>query len=94
MNIPILNATTVVALVAATSVISPVVAQNYPAKPVRFIVGFPAGGTVDLVARGRPQGQTPLKGAAVQQVSSATGSDPRNALMCIRHRSVIISRHP
>ncbi len=26
-------------------------AQNYPVKPIRFIVGFPPGGTNDLVAR-------------------------------------------
>lgn len=65
MNIPILNAATVVALIAATSVISPVVAQNYPAKPVRFIVGFPAGGTVDLVARGLGQKLSPTWGQPV-----------------------------
>jgi tripartite-type tricarboxylate transporter receptor subunit TctC len=40
-------------------------AQGYPAKPVRFIVGFPAGGTVDLVARGLGQKLSPLWGQPV-----------------------------
>jgi tripartite-type tricarboxylate transporter receptor subunit TctC len=29
--------------------------QNYPARPVRFIVGFPAGGLADLMARSLAQ---------------------------------------
>jgi tripartite-type tricarboxylate transporter receptor subunit TctC len=29
----------------------PASAQNYPSKPVRLIVGYPAGGTTDIVAR-------------------------------------------
>ena len=31
-------------------------AQNFPVKPIRFIVGFPPGGAVDLIARGAAPG--------------------------------------
>ncbi len=30
---------------------SPVLAQTYPAKPIKLVVGYPAGGAVDIVAR-------------------------------------------
>ncbi len=39
------------ALGAALLAALPVAAQEYPAKPVRIIIGFPPGGATDLVAR-------------------------------------------
>ena len=36
--------------------------QNYPVKPVRFVVGFPPGGTNDLVARALGQKLTEQTG--------------------------------
>jgi tripartite-type tricarboxylate transporter receptor subunit TctC len=41
-----------VLLLASAVVIAPqALAQNYPAKPIRFLVGFPPSGTNDIVAR-------------------------------------------
>jgi tripartite-type tricarboxylate transporter receptor subunit TctC len=31
--------------------IAPVLAENYPNKPIRLILGFPPGGTNDIIAR-------------------------------------------
>ena len=39
------------ALICAAACALPASAQNFPAKPVRLIVPFPAGGGVDIVAR-------------------------------------------
>lgn len=38
-------------LFAALPVVAPVCAQQYPAKPIRMIIGFPPGGGTDIVGR-------------------------------------------
>ena len=43
-----LAATATLALFAGTSIAS---AQDYPNRPIRFLVGFAAGGSSDIVAR-------------------------------------------
>lgn len=36
---------------AAAAMAGPAWAQAYPSRPIKFVVGFPAGGSVDIVAR-------------------------------------------
>jgi tripartite-type tricarboxylate transporter receptor subunit TctC len=45
------TAATIALLVAALGLPASVAAQSYPARPVRMIVPFPAGGNVDVFAR-------------------------------------------
>lgn len=42
-------------LAAATFAAAPALAQDYPAKPVTLVVGYPAGGPVDALARALAQ---------------------------------------
>ena len=56
-------------LLAATGMLvlvaPPVAAQQYPVRPVRFIVPFPAGGGVDIVARALADKLTPRLGQTI-----------------------------
>ena len=46
-------------------------AETYPARPVRIIVGFPAGGPSDIVARVMAQAFAQSSGNQLDQISIA-----------------------
>ncbi|MEJ8852351.1 tripartite tricarboxylate transporter substrate binding protein [Variovorax rhizosphaerae] len=48
-------------------------AQGWPSKPIRLVVGAPAGGTADTVARTLAEGLTPLLGQPVIVDNKAGG---------------------
>ena len=53
------------AMLAITVPASLVYAQAFPAKPIRFLVGFPPSGTNDIVARAVAQKATELMGQSI-----------------------------
>jgi tripartite-type tricarboxylate transporter receptor subunit TctC len=64
------------ALVVAACVLNPLGAQTYPAKPVRLIVPFPAGGPADIFGRFLAQGMTAQLGqpVVIENVSGLSGA--------------------
>jgi tripartite-type tricarboxylate transporter receptor subunit TctC len=64
------------AIACALGVSAPVTAQEYPSKPVRLILPFPAGGGSDLIARVTAQKLAPLLGqsALVDNRAGASGN--------------------
>ncbi len=61
-------------LCAAVLAGTPAVAQTYPAKPVKLIVGFAAGGPTDVIARVLAQDMTAMLGQSVI-VDNKTGAN-------------------
>jgi len=64
------------ALLASCLLVQAVFAQGFPARPVRIIVPFPAGGTTDIIARLVAQRMTETMGqaAVVENRGGAGGS--------------------
>ena len=64
-----MNRTVAIACIAPVAVLLsfavPALAQSYPQKPIRFMVGFVAGGTNDIVARALAQKLTEYLGQSV-----------------------------
>ena len=68
--------TRIVALAAALLVSGPAFAQQYPSKPVKVVVPFPAGGVTDIAARLVAQGLTERlhQQFYVENISGAAGN--------------------
>ena len=63
-----------VALAIAAATLVPAHAQNYPARPVRIIVGYPPGGGVDVAARIVAQGLTEVWGTQNAIIDNRPGA--------------------
>jgi tripartite-type tricarboxylate transporter receptor subunit TctC len=63
------------AAVLAACALAPLHAQDYPAKPVRLIVPFPAGGPADIFGRFLAQGMSVRLGqpVVIENISGASG---------------------
>ena len=74
-NMTMLGALKTVALIVAICWTLAAGAQGYPAKPIRILIGFPAGSTVDILARPVALRMTELLGqqVVVDNRAGATG---------------------
>src|ERR1700751_3769250 len=66
------RAATIVRTGLALAAAGPASAQDYPNRPIRFLVGFAAGGSSDIVARVIGQKMSDILGVAIP-VENRTG---------------------
>ncbi len=59
------NRRTLLLAAGATALATPALAQDFPSRPIRIVVPFPAGGTTDLLARLFAQRMTETMGQSV-----------------------------
>lgn len=64
------------AVAALAAPLSPAIAAEYPAKPIRMLVGFPPGGSTDVLARlvGQFLGQSLQQQVVIDNRAGATGN--------------------
>jgi tripartite-type tricarboxylate transporter receptor subunit TctC len=60
-----LRRSSILAIAAFLTLAAPALAQQYPAKPIRFIAPFPPGGGVDIVARAMAEKLSPRLGQSI-----------------------------
>ena len=85
----------ITASMAAGSLPASVVAQNYPSKPVRLVVPFPAGSSTDMVARTYAAQVSQALGQAIV-IENKAGADgliagqevTRSETRCSHHRQI------
>jgi tripartite-type tricarboxylate transporter receptor subunit TctC len=65
MYVTRISSPVIVTFISSLILAAPALAQQYPARPVRLIVPFAAGGTVDIVARVIGAGLTEMTGQQV-----------------------------